>query len=106
MIKIIWLSLILSFLGGCTANSVRLEPTVIIQNNTGRPITLVAYQECGSKERAWKPLDQPFPLAENGSLEFVLPLDCADLKASFADGKVAGTQQNIKKKFPLNWVLY
>lgn len=106
MIRMILLSIFLLCLYGCLANSVMVEPAVRITNNTGKPINKIVYQECGRTDNVWLPTVLLFPIESNSSINFTLPVDCADLKAYFATGEVAGSQQNIKKKFPLSWVLY
>lgn len=81
-----------------------VEPRATISNNTGKSIAAVQYKACGSRG-GWTPLPQSV-IPPGGVKSYAMPEDCVDLMALHGDGKVAGTQRDIKREFPFNWVLY
>jgi hypothetical protein len=91
--------------GGCAVAPVVLEkPRVTIVNMTGRPVQQIVYRECGKDSGDWSPLNSA-ALSSQYEAYFELPIQCADLQAVFHDGKIAGSQQNVKKRYPFHWVL-
>lgn len=89
---------------GCANPTQIIAPSAIIENRTGRNLSAINYRPCGIESTEWRPLtDKILPSYNHVNID--LPLDCVDLKAYFSDGKLAGTQQNIQRRFPFNWVL-
>jgi hypothetical protein len=98
--------LLLGIVTGCTAPQQFRVPSAVIDNRTGRNLPTVLYRSCAMESAEWLPLfEQGNDIAPHRQVEFKLPLDCLDLKALFADGRIAGTQQNIQRRFPFRWVL-
>lgn len=93
------------FVGGCAAQPKLLDPRVHIENNTGRFIQQIVYHECGKPIDEWLPLKSGLTIPSAYAVSVDLPVECADIKAIFADGRIAGTQQNINKKYPFRWTL-
>jgi hypothetical protein len=96
---------LLLFVGGCATKPKLLEPRVYVENYTGRSIQKIVYRECGKATDEWLPLKNWASLSSQYVVYIDLPMECADLQALFLDGKIAGTQQNINKKFPFKWTL-
>src|ERR1035437_8989258 len=96
---------LLLFVGGCATKPKLLAPSVRVENYTGRFIQQIVYRECGKPTDEWLPLKNGLSLPSSHEVYVALPVECADLQAVFADGRVAGTQQNINKKYPFTWTL-
>lgn len=96
---------LLLFVGGCATKPKLLDPSVHLENYTGRFIQQIVYRECGKPADEWLPLKNGLSLPSTYGVYVDLPVECADLQAIFADGRIAGTQQNINKKYPFRWTL-
>src|SRR6266568_2117581 len=97
--------LLLFLVGGGAPVPKLLDPTVHIENHTGRFVQQILYRECGKPVEEWLPLKSGLTLPSAYAVSVDLPVECADIQAVFADGKIAGTQQNINKKYPFRWTL-
>jgi len=97
------LLIVLFFMCGCAIRSQLLEPNIHITNLSGRTIKQILYRECDTTADVWLPLNNGALISSRYEVHVALPVECADLQAIFLDGKIAGTQQNIKKQFPLKW---
>ena len=75
-----------------------------VTNRTGRPIASIVYQACGADPASWTPLPVP-TLAPQTTAPFKLPEPCTNLRAYYADGKVAGMHTGVRWDFPFTWVL-
>lgn len=92
-------------LAGCAQAPVQLPPQVTVVNRTSTAITELRYRSCEQPTEVWQSLNEK-PLPPGGMLVTRLPIDCADLSALFAGGRVAGTQTGVKRSFPLTWNIY
>jgi hypothetical protein len=93
-------------LGACAKPVLMEEPLVQIQNRTGKTIQQFVYRTCGSPSMEWEAMNQVPYLPPLADIVISLPVECADLRAFYADGKIAGTQAGVKKKYPFRWTLY
>jgi hypothetical protein len=78
------------------------DATVI--NRTGRTVSQIAYQPCGSQAGAWNTVQMP-SIAPGGSIVFTLPAPCSNLRAYYAEGQIAGMHTGVKWDFPFTWVV-
>lgn len=104
MRKILVVAGLATVLAACATQPKVVDPKVQIENRTGKRIVQIMYRKCGLFTDEWSPL-QDVALSHNEYVQIELPVDCADLQAVLAGGRVAGTQQGIKKQFPFKWVL-
>jgi hypothetical protein len=91
--------------GACASRTKILEPAVYIENRTGKPFQQIVYRECGKENDEWSQINNGDILHSGYSATIELPVDCADLRAIFVSGRIAGTQLDVKKKFPFRWIL-
>jgi len=94
---------------GCAAPAPREEEAVVgteatIVNLTRKPIARIVFQQCGTVPENWQPLKVP-QLDSGRSVTLNLPPGCVDLNAYADDGKLAGTQRQIRTQFPFRWDL-
>ena len=99
------LALASAILAGCASTPVHVAmPEATVINKTGKALASVQFRRCGS-EGDWTALPGS-ALAAGASLRVMLPADCSDLNAYYADGKLAGQQRGVKREFPFEWALY
>lgn len=95
--------LLSAILSGCSS-APKAKPTASIENRTGRSLKSVVYRPCGKNDSKWLPLLES-SLASQNRVTMELPLECLDLRAEFSDGKIAGSQHSIQRRFPFTWIL-
>lgn len=78
--------------------------TATVTNNTGKVVSRIMYQVCGSAPDSWSPITGIGPLG-TGSVTFTLPAACVNLNAYYADDKLAGSQRGVRRDFPFKWVI-
>jgi len=84
--------------------TVAIKPVAAtVQNVSGKAITAINYQPCGDAS-GWYPL--PIGSLPSGVTKTVdLPSDCVNLQAFNADGRLAGSQSGVNRKYPFTWVI-
>ena len=93
-----------ALLGACSSKPVIVvPPQATVSNHTGKPV-VIRYQRCGSPPEQWVQLSDA-SLAQGTATRFVLPAECVNFDALYADGRLAGSQRSIRNEFPFEWVL-
>lgn len=86
---------------GCASAPIEVQPEAVVHNRQHTGIKTLAFRPCDST-RAWVPIHGS-SIAGGASLRFELPKACVDLQAQSEDGKVVGTQYDIKRQYPFQW---
>lgn len=95
---------ILLICAGCTSAPIEVSPGAVIYNRQQKEIKTLAFRPCGTSG-TWVKINGS-NIASGLSFVFQLPDDCVDLQARSDDGKVVGTQYDIKRQYPFRWDLY
>ena len=89
---------------GCASTPVEMQPDAVVHNRQHTQIKTLAFRPCDTT-LTWTPIHGS-SIASGESLRLQLPKDCVDLQAQSEDGKVLGTQHDIKRQYPFQWELY
>lgn len=100
----ILMGLILLLATGCASAPIEVQPEAVVHNRQYTRVKTLAFRPCDTT-RAWVPIHGS-SIASGASLRFELPKACVDLQAQSEDGKVLGTQYDIKRQYPFRWELY
>lgn len=94
-------------IAGCatTSSGPEIDPVMAtVFNQTGRTISSINYQQCGSAAESWLALPVG-AIGSGGRAQFQLPAPCVNLIAYYEDGRTAGTQTGVRRDFPFQWTL-
>lgn len=99
---------LLGVLGGCAtapASQVAAAPVLAtVSNASGRVVSGVSYQACDGDSESWSALDVR-PIPSGSRVSFPIPAACVNMQAYYSDGRVAGSQNGIRRDFPFTWVI-
>ena len=93
-----------ALLSACAGKPTQVvRPHATVSNLTGKPVA-IRYQRCGSPADQWQTTERQ-NLVPGASMRFVMPEECVNFEALYADGRVAGSQRSIRDEYPFEWVL-
>jgi hypothetical protein len=89
------------------AQTVERPPAATVVNHSGKAIVELRQRRCGAVDEAWQVVaDSSIGAGYGTTYMFQLADDCADLDAFYGDGKLAGSQRGVIRRFPFRWVIY
>lgn len=89
---------------GCASGPIEVQPDAVVHNRQHIRIKTLVFRPCETT-RPWTPIHGS-SIASGASLRFELPKACVDLQAQSEDGRVLGTQYDVKRQYPFQWELY